>query len=221
MATVSNRADSMLGSVGKLLLGKKRHREYQELRFPADKFALLQQNMPTRGSRSLLDIGCNAGVITQAFAEQGFFAVGIDINPKKIDFPSGHMPVTGYYPVTDASLAAVPTFDVILLLSVHHQWVKEHGDAYAQRVLAGIVAKAHHCVFVEFASINQKYGYDPPRFDQTDERDIRRYCEAWLSECRQIRPAQNCDWSFQYIGKNRELAGVEEYRYIYRIDAKS
>lgn len=169
--------------------------------------------------KTLLDIGCNAGKVTAAFAEKGIFAVGIDINPRIINFPGNKRPIIGYFPFNDQSIHVVPDFDIILLLSVHHQWVHDQGDAYTQNLIAQLVHKAQRYMFIEFATLNEKYGYEQPRFDEDDENSQKKYYHDWLTECagRYASLFGKADFDFSYVGKNRERAGVEEFRHTYLI----
>ena len=204
----------------RLLLGIKTATEYQERRFPSEKFEMLYRNVsPVASCKTLLDIGCNAGKITAAFAEKGLFAVGVDVSPRIIKYPETERPIMGYYKVTDATIAAVPNFDIILLLSVHHQWVTEKGDAYAQELIARIIDKANAYMFIEFATLNSKYGYREPRFDEHDEESQKQYCIDWLNGCGTFLGNYE-DFSITYVGKNRERIGVEEYRHTFMIEKK-
>lgn len=201
------------------MLGIKTAREYQERRSPLAKFNMLYDNIdPKLGCKNVLDIGCNAGMITGAFADKGMFSVGIDINPRILRNLEKR-PVIGYYPLNSETLDALPSFDVLLLLSVHHQWVLDKGDEYTQKVIARLIGRAKHYFFIEFASINEKYGYNPPRFDEGNEESLKQYYENWLEQCRAFFKTQfpSQDFSFEYIGKNPERKGVEEFRYSYII----
>jgi SAM-dependent methyltransferase len=200
------------------LLGIKTAHEYQERRFPQEKFNLLYNSISDpQTCKTLLDIGCNAGKITSIFADKGFFAVGVDINPRIIDYEENKRPIMGYYPIDLQSVSKVHHFDIVLLLSVHHQWVRDQSEAYAQELIASIIGKAKRYMFIEFASILEKYGYTTARFEEGNEASLKLYCEAWLNDCRKFTASSSADFKFEYIGRNKERAGVEEFRYIYKI----
>lgn len=204
----------------KTLLGYTVPREYQERRSPKVKFEMMYNSLGNPSAcKTLLDIGCNAGKVTAAFAEKGMFAVGIDINPRIIDYPENKRPIIGYFPFNDKSVRIVPNFDIILLLSVHHQWVHDSGDAHTQNLIAEIIRKAQQYMFIEFATLNEKYGYAEPRFDEGDEGSQKRYFESWLRECKSTYNALfgKDEFEFSYVGKNRERVGVEEFRHTYLI----
>jgi SAM-dependent methyltransferase len=204
------------------MLGIKTAREYQERRSPMVKFNLIFDNIdPKLKSKSVLDIGCNAGMITAAFADKGMFSVGIDINPRILP-QLDKRPVIGFYNLNADTLDAVPSFDVLLLLSVHHQWVLEKGDEYTQDVIARLIGKANHYFVLEFASINEKYGYDPHRFEEGNEESLKQYYESWLQQCNTIfrKHFPDQEFSFSFLGRNAERKGVEEFRYIYLIRKK-
>src|SRR5690606_5534780 len=144
----------MLSKIKRLLKGAPK--EYQERRYPREKFKLLTSVINLDAVKNLLDIGCNAGVITNLFSEKGIFSVGVDVLPRRIDYETDQIPVIGYFKVNNENVSSLPNFDMILLLSVHHQWVKQLGDDGAQRLIAEIIMKANKYFFIEFASINSK-----------------------------------------------------------------
>src|SRR5690606_37516654 len=114
------------------------------------------------------------------FSEKGIFSVGVDVLPRRIDYETDQIPVIGYFKVNNENVSSLPNFDMILLLSVHHQWVKQLGDDGAQRLIAEIIMKANKYFFIEFASINSKYGYSPDRFKDHDEESVLKYSQQWL-----------------------------------------
>lgn len=202
----------------KKILGLKTSSEYQERRMPDVKFEMMYKALENVSEcKTLLDIGCNAGKVTEAFANKGLFAVGIDHNPRIIDYPENKRPIIGYFPFNPESAGLVPNFDIILLLSVHHQWVKKYNDEYAQKLIATLIQKAQHYMFIEFATINSKYGYKEPRFDDHDENSQKKYYEEWLKGVEKFYGSEKPGFTFSYVGKNKELAGVEEYRQTYLI----
>jgi hypothetical protein len=136
-----------------------------------------------------------------------------------IEYSENKRPIMGYYPIDLQSIVKVQEFDIILLLSVHHQWVRDQSEAYAQELISNIIAKAKRYMFIEFASIHEKYGYTSPRFEEGNEASLKQYYEAWLNDCREFTGSKlrAADFTFEFIGKNKERAGVEEFRYTYKI----
>lgn len=207
----------MLSTIKKLLKGAPK--QYQEKRYPREKFELLHSAIKLDTVKNLLDIGCNAGVITHLFAEKGLFSVGIDVAPRLINRGASQIPVIGYFKVSNENVSSLPDFDAVLLLSVHHQWVIQGGDKEAQHLVAAILLKARKYFFIEFASINSKYGYSPARFKDHDEESILKYARDWLQEVVEIAKTRSAteNISIRYVGKNKELERVEEFRYVYLV----
>ena len=65
-------------------------------------------------------------------------------------------------------------------------------------------------VFIEFAAIASKYGYQQgENFQDNDEESVKKYAENWLKEA-----GVN---NYTYLGSTRELEKKEPYRYLYKI----
>ncbi len=146
------------------------------------KWALIEPKLRALEASSLLDIGCNAGEITRLAGGAGFFAVGIDqeLDLRRIERPLGGV-CLGEILLTEAMIRKLPRFDAGLLLSVHHQWVQAHGEARTRALIEQLAGKFSKALVVEFAGLNQKYGYlDSPRFIDNDEASVTSYASEWL-----------------------------------------
>ncbi len=192
---------------------------YQRDRFTKEKYELISSHIDMSAVGNVLDVGCNEGYITREFSRQGKFCVGIDRGPLFLNQVlssvnesfGGTTAAYGVFPLDDANIDSIPRFDLILLLSVHHQLVKLYGDDYAQRVVRLLVEKATTYFAIEFAAITDKYGYDDARFTDNDDASIMEYAEQWLSDL-------GVGFEAKFLGKNRENTREDDrepYRYCY------
>jgi SAM-dependent methyltransferase len=175
----------------------------------AEKWAVVEAGLRNAGARSLLDVGCASGEITRLAGSAGYFAAGID---KNLDLRGVEDPLRGVclgeVPITDDMLDRLPAFDAILLLSVHHQWVKLFGDEQAREMVRQLGHKARHCLIVEFAAINSKYGtIDSPLFTDNDEDSVTRYASQWLQSTFR-------EWTISFLGRCSDRP-QEPFRYIF------
>lgn len=84
------------------------------------KYNLVKPILEELSVENILDVGCNAGMITRQFGNDGFFSVGID---RRVDFRGIESPLKnaciGNYVLDKTNIEKLPIFDAILLLSVH------------------------------------------------------------------------------------------------------
>lgn len=192
--------------------------DYQRGHYPNEKFELIASGVDLSGIRNVLDIGCNEGKIAARFAKLGKFAVGVDVGPyflnhvlNNLDEIYGRSSAAyGVFPITRENVSDLPEFDLILLLSVHHQLIKHYGDEYAKDVVRMILNKARrHCV-MEFAATRSKYGYTGNEFVDNDEDSVRAYARAWLDSL-------GTGFVITYLGKNRESTSREPFRFVFAV----
>jgi SAM-dependent methyltransferase len=138
-------------------------------------------------ARSVLDIGCNLGDITAWCATRGLWAVGIDSSADLIGAARkryrdvarcGFMQCA----VGPADIGALPTFDVVLLLSVHHHWLMAHGPETAGQMLRDLAERTGRVLVFEGASRNVRYGKYPPGFEDNDEASVTTYLRGYLDQ---------------------------------------
>jgi SAM-dependent methyltransferase len=189
--------------------------DYQRQRFPDDKVNTILSGIDLDRVGSVLDVGCNEGMITSHFTQRGRFAVGIDVSPffarnflRRLH--DSNTPAFGNMKLGPDNVSTLPTFDLVLVLSVHHWWVKEHGDDAAKRMVRSLIERARHYFVIEFSSIREKYGYVEPQFVDNDAASVTAYARRWLLD---TDPA--CD--VRYLGPNAETQGREKQRHIFLV----
>ena len=193
-------------SAGKLLY-RRGHHGYQDSRFPEDQYDLIVHTDEFKQGGNLLEVGCNQGKLVKFFADDGLYAVGIDMMDRWSGIKANDA-IIGRYTVNLENISRIPVFDLICILSVHHQWVFASGDALAQQTVGAIFEKSSIAMFIEFSALAEKYGYRADQFFiDNDEPSVRAYAESWL------RTAGLA--SFSYLGKTRELLEKEPYRFLY------
>ena len=162
-----------------------RKQDYQKTRQAGTKerWKLIQSRIT--GTSSLLDVGCSSGLLTALAAAAGFFAIGLDSNWEVVsDARRKCKPnlslAYAHFVVTPQSVTVLPVCDVVLCLSIYHQWHCKFGHEGAQQILQILGTKARKRLFFEPASRQSKYGPKPPTFTDHDERSIIDYNHRML-----------------------------------------
>lgn len=173
------------------------------------KFDLIRPILREQQIRSVLDVGCNAGIITRLAGEEGLFSVGVDGN---VDFRGVVDPLNGAcignIEMNSEMIDKLPRFDAILLLSVHHQFVAKFGDIWTQNFVFRLANKADKVFFIEFAALNSKYSATGNSlFIDNDDASVVSYARNWLAHA---LPS----WDINYIGKVPE-SKTEPFRFMF------
>ena len=162
---------------------------------------------------NLLDIGCNLGEHTAHFASRGLWSVGIDIDPRLVEkavVRNAAVHKCGFMTMqlTPDSVATLPTFDVVLVLSVHHNWIKAYGPEVAGSLLAAVMERTGKVLIFEGAARRERYGDHPPDFVDNDEASVTAHLEAYLHEYLGPTAAR-----IERLGKAPALGEREPYRW--------
>jgi SAM-dependent methyltransferase len=164
--------------------------------------------------QSLLDVGCNLGLMTRFAADKGLFALGIDSGQRAIiaaseanrDVP--HLAFM-HSEITPEMVAKLPSFDVILCLSVYHYWMSIYGEATAWSMVARLIERSRRKFFFEPASLLKKYGPNPPLGVADLDRDgLANY------HLTQLKKAAGAGWTVIHIGETPCL-GRESFRLLF------
>ncbi len=159
---------------------RKRRHDYQNGRIEgtAARWQLIESRITE--AKSLLDVGCNMGLLTAMAARSGLSAIGIEVNEKAIAAArrqcNPDLPLTFLNrAITPANARDLPVCDVVLCLSVYHQWQAVFGYEGAQHILRTLGSKARQVMFFESASQKWKYGSSQPDFIDCDQISIVDY----------------------------------------------
>lgn len=120
--------------------------------------------------KTLLDVGCNAGLLVKWFNEYGLIAEGVDCNPEYVqEAKRNGVNNIRVFEITPHNIDSIDFHDVILLLSVYHQW-QVFGELQAKFMLKMLGGKARKFVF-QPPSVRRKYKY-PPAIKDNNKRSI-------------------------------------------------
>lgn len=171
------------------------------------KFALIKAVLDKDNCKNVLDIGCNAGLITNLFGEAGYFAVGVD----RIVLCNGkhEKACVGEFKVDLKNISNLPVFDAILLLSALHQIIAENGDEYSRNFINALLSRCR-VLIVELAGVKRKYGYTVNRFNDNDSKDIQGFFKTWLGD------SVDCE----FISSTKHNTTEEPHRYLFKLSVK-
>ena len=170
------------------------------------KFELIEPVVKKAWCDSVLDIGCNAGAITNLFGDAGYFAVGIDRN---VNCNGKHEKAcVGQFKLDLDGIDKLPKFDAILLLSVLHQIIKEDGEEYAQFFVWALLRRCN-VLIIELAAINSKYGYYQ-KFIDNNQPSIFRFLQEFIKESATV----------EFIGEAKHNGTNEPKRFIFKLVPK-
>lgn len=151
------------------------------------RWKLINANLSEK-NQFLLDIGCNAGILTELAANQGLVSLGVDryqdrysnaIQASIERFEGGNNIGFINSSITPDNIETFPTYDVVLLMSVYHHWYKEFGKERAEGMLRAL--RGANRIFFEPASqlslyqSNNDQNTPIPPINQDDDTSIVDY----------------------------------------------
>lgn len=181
-----------------------------------DRWKLVRSALPSDGG-SLLDIGSNLGAFTARAAQEGFISIGIEKDRRLVQRAiATHSEVSGCaFMEADIGLdlcAKLPSFDAVLLLSVHHHWHHIFGPEAAAEMLRCMVTKARQVVVFEGPSRSSRYESNVPNFPDNCEDALLAYHDTYLRETIGSLASR-----ITRIGKAACVGKREPFRWMYAI----
>jgi SAM-dependent methyltransferase len=169
------------------------------------------------GCGSLLDLGSNLGAFTSRAADEGLIALGLEKDATLLEKATRAQlgAPNRSFMLTELDLetcAKLPTFDVILVLSVHHHWHHAFGPEMAAAMLQSVVGKARQVVLFEGPSRSSRYRSNEPDFDDNDDEAVVAFYDAYLQ--RTVGRLAN---RIERLGKADCVGEREPHRWIYAI----
>ncbi len=193
-------------------------RKYQEKLHASfeERWKLVHSAFPS-DCGAVLDIGSNLGAFTARAAQEGHITLGIEREKYLIHRArAANKGVKGCaFMEANIDLATcerLPTFDVILLLSVHHHWHHAFGAAVAADMLRSVVLKARKLVVFEGPSRSSRYESDIPDFRDNAEEELLAYYDKYLE-----KTVGDLTTEIRRIGKAGCVGQREPFRWIYAL----
>jgi SAM-dependent methyltransferase len=190
---------------------------YQEKRVAgtAERWEMIRRELDAR-DRSLLDLGCNVGAMTELAASGGRFALGLEREPRL--FGEALKRARGQeslafmcYGIDPESVLALPAFDVVLCLSVHHHWVRNFGEGAAWQIVGELLRRSRSKFFFEPASVKRKCGTQDLDFEDLDTETIVEY------NVKHLEAVAEAGQSIRLLGETACL-GTEPFRLLFLIE---
>lgn len=193
-------------------------RKYQEKLHASfeERWKLVRSAFPS-DCGSVLDIGSNLGAFTVRAAQEGCIALGIEREQNLVHRARAANKGTRGCAFMGANIdltmcERLPTFDVILLLSVHHHWHHAFGATAAADMLRCVVLKARKLVVFEGPSRSSRYQSDIPNFPDNAEEALLAYYDTYLDQT-----VGDLTTEIRRIGKAACVGQREPFRWIYAL----
>lgn len=179
-----------------------------------EKWALISPELPAAPG-SLLDIGCSEGIFARKAAAMGWRAWGVEAKQEAVSRAIVAAENEGFSNILFASgvltgeaAQRLPTFDVILLLSVLHQIFKRFGPDQAHTFLLNLLGACSQKLFLEMAAINRKYGQNV--LSRENDR---------ASVYRLVLDLVPSEWQVRFLG-DPPYTNEEPNRFLYVLERK-
>ncbi|UMZ74722.1 class I SAM-dependent methyltransferase [Natranaerofaba carboxydovora] len=152
-----------------------------------NRLELIIDALKVHNAYNVLDIGCAEGWLLKQIASNGYFALGIEIDDKRLvpgevsrlyDGNSGVAAMKSW--MTPPDILKLPNFDVILCLSVVHHIIYKDGVEAAQKFISSISMKAGKAVIFEMGTSEEKekeWSYKMPEMPEGQEEYIRSFLQ--------------------------------------------
>lgn len=178
-----------------------------------ERWELLNPYLET--NTSILDIGCNAGLLTAKAARSGHLAIGIEANEATVADAveyHGHFRDFGIMNkrINPKNVDGFPTFDYVFLFSVYHQLYNHYGREKSEELLRRISQKASDKLFFEAPAQKSKYGDLELPFEDFDEQSIKEYHLEMLDSVIENN-------GVEYLGSSSRKGGAKGERYLFMI----
>jgi hypothetical protein len=131
---------------------------------------------------SAMDIGCDVGYFCFSLASAGVPTLGVDIDDRDLRiafYVKRKVAISNVaflrLRVDTDTVVLLPNADLVLLLSVWHHWVREHGLEHASRILNSVWTKCGKVMIFETGESEMSDKFALPRMEPSPEVWLRNY----------------------------------------------
>jgi len=121
---------------------------------------------------SVLDVGSSVGFFSISLAERGYFVTGLEMGKNKLEISQCAAAIAGVktvsfvnIEVTIESALLLPTYDVVLCLSVWHHWVLFYWFDEAMSILQSLWSRTKNCMFFDTGLEELPSYFNLPKID--------------------------------------------------------
>lgn len=179
------------------------------------RWRMIERELPDP-CHTALDIGSNLGFMTAQCANRGIWSLGVEVSPKLVEHANdlyAGQPGCGFMvgEFDPAEVSLLPRFDLVLALSVSHNWYHAYGAEAELAMLRGLAQKSSVMVF-EGPSRQERYGPKPPMFTDNDEASVTHYYAERLAQV-----CEGIDKHYVLLGRSAGVGQREPFRWLYAI----
>jgi O-antigen chain-terminating methyltransferase len=127
-----------------------------------DRWPAIHEVLKASGVRSVLDLGSAEGYFVDQAARSGYIALGVDADVRRMSLAQASITMNaieggGYMfgNIGPSFFERLPSFDAVLLLSVLHHVMYEHGLEYSREYMAALRRKVGSVLLFDMGQSNE------------------------------------------------------------------
>ncbi len=153
-----------------------------------DRLTIIRNHLPAN-SKSVIDLGSNAGYYLFRLAELGYLCHGLESDPDLVHFTSLSIYLLNSKGIscecgklTSSYVKSMPYYDVVLCLSVMHHIILAEGVDLANEIIKGLALRTNHVMLFEMGQSNEEKA-DWSRKLPKMEPNPQIWISEWLVKC--------------------------------------
>jgi SAM-dependent methyltransferase len=127
-----------------------------------DRWSHIETILQRTNAKSLLDLGCAEGYFVQQAARHGCIGLGVDADMRRLTIAQNTSILNGvsgagflYGQISVDFIEALPSFDVVLFLSVLHHVIHAQGIDYAAQIMTSILQRTRLGLVFDMGQSNE------------------------------------------------------------------